>query len=41
MQKKKLYGTVVGQEHISFALDGFTCVFINSHTDSRSMDYRV
>ena len=38
MQKKKLYGTVVGQEHISFALDGFTCVFINSHTDSRSME---
>ena len=26
----KLYGTVEGHDNISFALDGFQCVFFNS-----------
>lgn len=38
MQTEKRYGTVVGQEHIFFVLDDFTCVFINSHRNPGGLE---
>ena len=36
--ESKLYGVVTGQEHISFVLDDFQCVFINSHMDTKEWE---
>ncbi len=34
----KIYGVLVGHESISFVIDNFQCVFINSNMDARMVE---